>query len=338
MSYERGMAAIRLEAPDEIPHTQYVTHPEWVGQLRKRAGKPDADVAELLDFDFRWSTAGPNIGRGRWTDMGHAVWMPDGSDCRPSVESPFKDVEEIYRLDPVQEYGPVDFQAQVEKYQAWYDEARRGTGVISGGTYKSVISYAIDAFGWENLLMAAGVDAERFGRALNRWADYLLENYVKAWAATDIEVFLTHDDMVWTSGGFLQPDFYRTYVFPNYQRHWDIVKDAGKKVLFCSDGNFTDYVDDIAAAGADGFIFEPTTDLEYVCSRYGQTHVIIGNADCRILTFGTKEEVRAEVKRCMDLGRDCPGYFFAVGNHIPPNVPVENADACMEAYRAMRRR
>jgi uroporphyrinogen-III decarboxylase len=40
----------------------------------------------------------------------------------------------------------------------------------------------------------------------------------------------------------------------------------------------------------------------------------------------------------MDLGRDCPGYFFAVGNHIPPNVPLENAMACMEAYWEMRKR
>ncbi|HUW99905.1 MAG: uroporphyrinogen decarboxylase family protein [Phycisphaerae bacterium] len=338
MSYERGMAAIRLEAPDEIPHTQYITHPEWLEHLRKKAGKPNAGFEELLDFDFRWSADGPNIERGRWTDMGHALWQPDGSDFHQSVPSPFTDLEEIYHLDPLEEYGPVDVERQAEAYQAWYAEARKGTGVISGGTYRSVLSFAIAAFGWENLLVAAGTDPHRFGETLNRWADYLLENYVRAWARTDIEVFLTHDDFVWTSGGFLQPDFYRTYVFPNYRRYWDCIKDAGKKVLFCSDGNFTQYVDDLADAGAEGFIFEPTTDLQALCTRYGKTHVIVGNADCRVLTFGTPEEVRAEVKRCMDVGRDCPGYFFAVGNHIPPNVPIENADACLEAYRDLRRR
>ena len=168
MGYERGMSAIRLEGPDEIPHTQYITHPAWLEHLRRARGRADAAFEELLDFDFRWSTDGPNIERGRWTDMGHAVWQAD--------------------------------------------------------------------------------------------------------------------------------------------------------------------------AGAQGFIFEPTTDLQYICSRYGKTHVIIGNADCRVLTFGTADEVRAEVKRCMNLGRDCPGYFFAVGNHIPPNVPIENADACIEAYRDLRRR
>jgi uroporphyrinogen-III decarboxylase len=50
------------------------------------------------------------------------------------------------------------------------------------------------------------------------------------------------------------------------------------------------------------------------------------------------DAVRQEVKRCMDLGRGCPGYFFAVGNHIPPNVQIENADACIQAYLDLRKR
>jgi hypothetical protein len=337
MSTARGMAAIRLETPDEIPHTQYITHPAWREHLRRRFSRSDADFPELLDFDYRWSVDRPDIARGRWTDMGHAAWQPDAADMRPSRPSPFTDMEAIYALDPREEYGPVDVPALAARYQAWYDEARRGTGVISGGTYRSVVSWAIDAFGWDNLLMAAGLDEPRFGELLGRWADYLMQ-YVEAWCMTDVEVFLTHDDMVWTSGGIFRPAFYRRHVFPHYRRYWSKVRDAGKRVLFCSDGNFTAYVDDIAAAGAQGFIFEPTTDLAAIVARYGRTHVIMGNADCRILTFGTPDDVRAEVKRCMDLGRTCPGYFFAVGNHIPPNVPIANADACMEAYWDLRRR
>lgn len=337
MSYERGMAAFNLQAPAEIPHTQYITHPEWLKYLQKKQNKPDAGWEALLDFDFVWNVDLPLPPRGRWTDMGHAVFQADGSDYRQPKESPFSDLEEMYNLDPIKEYGPVDEIAQTAKYADWWGKAGKGDHVITGGTYNSVVSWAIWTFGWENLLVAAGTDPQRFGELLNRWSDYLLA-YVRSWARTGLEVYHTHDDMVWTAGAIFKPEFYRQYVFPNYKKQWEIVKNAGKKVIFTSDGNYTEFVDDVAAAGADGFIFEPTTDLEYICRKYGKTHVIIGNADCRILTFGTRAETVKEVERCMNTGRDCPGFFFAVGNHIPPNVPIENAEACMETYFSLRKR
>jgi hypothetical protein len=337
VSYERGIAAIRLQAPREIPHTQYVTHPRWLEALRSRAGSPDADFAELLDFDLLWHTDTPAGLGGRWTDMGHGDWIGDGSDLRPARPSPFVELEEIFRLDPFAEYGRVDHARQVEAYRAWYAGQRRRDCVVPGGLYRSVVSFAIAAFGWENLLAAAGADAERLGAVLDRWAEFLLQ-YVRAWAATEIEAFITHDDIVWASGGFLPPAFYRRYVFANLRRYWECLKDAGKVVLFCSDGDYTAYLDDLAAAGADGFIFEPVTDLEVVVRRFGRTHVIVGNADCRPMTFGTPEDVEREVRRCLEAGRGCPGYFFAVGNHLPPNVPVANADALIAAYRRGRQR
>ena len=114
-------------------------------------------------------------------------------------------------------------------------------------------------------------------------------------------------------------------IFPRYKKLFREVKEAGKILMFCSDGDFTEFIDDIADAGADGFIFEPMTDLELMVSKYGQTKAMIGNIDTRALTFGTKNDVRREVERCANLGRDCPGFFFAVGNHIPHNVPIDNA-------------
>ncbi len=80
------------------------------------------------------------------------------------------------------------------------------------------------------------------------------------------------------------------------------------------------------------------TDLKYIVEKYGQTHVIIGNADTRILLYGTREDIRREVERCMALGRDCPGFFMAVGNHIPPNTPVESCLYYNEVYEELSRR
>ena len=341
MSRERGMQAIRLETPDIIPHTQYISHLDYMSKL---TGLPTDDgdlghrTAELLDFDFIWWTDGPHL-EGRLTDMGGAYWH-ERQHARHTRSEAFSDVEEALNLDPAAEFGVPDLDELTRKYQALYLETQNEQypfAVFPGGIYRTQISFMIAVFGWEMLLTMAGLDLKRFTRVLDRWHS-VAKVYFQAWANTDIEVFLTHDDMVWTEGAFIHPDWYRGELFPRFAELWKIVHDAGKKMIFCSDGNFTEFVDDLAEAGADGFIFEPLTDLAYVAKNYGKTHTIIGNADCRILTFGTPDDVRREVRRVMDLGRDCPGYFFAVGNHIPANIPLENVEVCIQTYHDLRQR
>ena len=75
------------------------------------------------------------------------------------------------------------------------------------------------------------------------------------------------------------------------------------------------------ATGVHALVMEPTTDMAYVAKRYGRTHAFIGNADTRILLSGTREQIRAEVERCMAIGKAYPGFFLCVGNHIPWDIP-----------------
>ena len=340
MSYERGLAAIRLQAPPEVPHMQFISHPR-AGRLL--TGIPDGDPTQQeayrrkLDLDLVWLTLDPPL-EGRFSNMGHGIFFEGGPDYDANVHCPFSSVEEVLSFDAVAEYGLPDSEALAESYRArWRSHREASDAVVCGGLYKSVVSFAIATFGWALLLEAAGTDEERFGRVLDSMERIMLAA-AEAWAKTEIEVFLTHDDMVWTQGAIFRPGFYRRQVFPRFRRYWELLRDAGKTVLFCSDGNYTEFFDDLVAAGAQGFIFEPLTDLETVVRKYGRTHVIIGNADCRPMTFGGRKEVRAEVKRCLDLGKPCPGYFFSVGNHIPYNIPDENLVALFEAYWEMRAR
>ena len=345
MSYERGRRAILLDSPEAIPHTEYVDNWELVRHVT-RLDPRDPDLRaeayrrfyKALDFDLLWNTNDGPIPwekRGRSTDMGHAEYVEDASDYRAPKPSPFVTVEDVYAFDAAAEYGLPDFEDLVEYYEGVYrgGQVRYPGLVFTGGYYKSIVSGCIQAFGWEMFLLSVGIDARAFDRVLEGIFQLSLHHY-RAWAKTSIETFICHDDFVWTQGAIFHPDWYRRFVFPRYEKLWAVLKQAGKKVLFCSDGDFTEFVDDVARAGADGFIFEPATSLERIVASYGKTHVIVGNADCRILTYGSREEIRAEVERCARLGRECPGYFFAVGNHIPIEVPLDNLlyyfDLCRE--------
>jgi hypothetical protein len=333
MSYDIGMQAMKLQCPERLAHTEYVSNYALVRAVTGLDPRTDERAwrkfNDAWQFDFLWVTNDGPVDwaqRGRVTDMGHAEFLEQGIDRRDTITCPFTNIEQVYSFDAVKEYGLPNMDELVDYYDRRYREARKTNPhqVYTGGYYKTVVSGAIQAFGWDMFLSAAA-DRKRFAKVLESFAELTL-HHVKAWAKTSIEVYIQHDDMVWSEGAFMAPAFYRSAIFPHYKRMWDALHDAGKIVLFCSDANFTEFVDDIAAAGADGFIFEPMTSLEVVVEKYGKSKVIMSSkVDCRTLTFNTPREIKHEVDETMKLAKGCPGFVFAVGNHIPSNIPVDNA-------------
>jgi len=333
MSYDVGWNAINLRQSERVAHTEYTMHValmERVTGLSRDDPRLERRFRELWQFDLAWFTHDgpvPWHERGRVTDMGHAEFAADGSDRRDAGSSPFSSVEEVLAFDAVEEYGLPDMDDLVTFYEDEVHQkgrAERPDELLTGGYYNTLVSGAIGAFGWGNLLLAAACQDE-FDRVLEGFYRLSLHHFI-AWSRTSIEVFLCHDDMVWSSGPFMHPDFYRRAIFPRYRKLWAVLREAGKKVLYCCDGQWTMFLDDVAAAGADGFIFEPMTSFDAAAAAFGKTHVLVGSkVDCRTLTFGTREQIRDEIDASLAAGRDCPGWVFAVGNHIAPNVPVDNA-------------
>jgi len=349
MSYEDGWAAINLERSRRIPRTEYSAEMHWdlitavtgldVGVDSSEQVKAQAAIAFMRawNYDFFWSTL---IGHDEFgacaTDMGHAEYAAGGVDRRDTLYCPYHDPEDVLNFDPWERLGEKDQGKLTCRFEAHYQANCQAHpfGVNMTGIYVTLVSGFIGLFGWDMLLLAAGTDPHRFGELAGRYAAWM-QQYFDALAEADVPVVMVHDDIVWSSGPFMRPGWYRQYVFPNYKKYFAPLLDSGKKIMFCSDGNFDEFIDDVAATGVHGFVFEPLTSLETIVARYGQTHVIVGNADTRILLSGTREQIRAEVQRCMALGRACPGFFMAVGNHIPPNTPVEHALYYNQVYEEL---
>lgn len=327
MSYQIGIDTIHLRSTPRIAHTEYAfQHRTLQKHVQETTGKPLDDAWE---FDFLWhSNDGPVRweDHGRTTDMGHAEYDEGGVDRRDAKPCPFSDLEQVYAFDAVREYPMPDLGELAGYYQdAWRaNQDLHPNQVVPGGYYRTIVSGAIAVFGWDMLLLAA-TDQDAFEKVLDSFFCRSL-HYYKAWAQTGIPAFICHDDMVWSSGPFMDPAFYRRVIFPRYAELWKPLRDAGIPVLYCSDANWNVFLDDLVEAGADGFIFEPMVDLDPIVEKYGQSHVIVGSkVDCRTLTYGTRDQILEEVEATIALARHCPGFMFAVGNHIPSNVPIENA-------------
>lgn len=347
MSLEDGFAALRLEKPARVPRTEYTAHWELIktvtgidvsekspDETRLRAQRA---FMEAWNYDLSWMTliVGDVFGDVR-TNMGHAEYAANGSDYDARVSCPFRSPEEVLAFDPYEAFGVLDKSKLVRDFEEHYRSQCLDypNCVHMTGTYITLVSGLIELFGWEMLLMAAAVDIDGFGEVANRYAKWM-QQYYDALAEADIPVVMSHDDITWTSGAFIKPEWYAKYVFPNYKKLYAPVIESGKILLYTSDGNYTQFIDELAGCGVSGFVLEPVTDMAYIAQRYGKTHAFIGNADTRVLLMGSKEDIRAEVERCMSIGKECPGFFMAVGNHIPPNTPIENALYYNEIYEKL---
>ena len=312
-------------------HTNYLTRHTGLSQDDPKLMQHSHD---RFAFDFIWSVNDGIVDwnkTGRTTDMGHASYAADSSDQREPVESPFKSMEDVWEFDAVDEYGLPEFNEQTRVYEEQTQRARQAypNQLTTGGYYKTIVSGAIQSFGWDMLLMAAS-DPEKMEKVFDSFFRRTLF-HMKAWAQTSVEVVIQHDDFVWTSGAFMNPDVYRKVIIPRYAELWTPIHDAGKKVLFCSDGNFTEFAADVAEAGADGFIFEPCMDFGYMVDHFGQTHCLVGSfADCRDLTFGKWDKVQVDIDKTFERLADCRGAIVAVGNHLPPNIPEAMLDQYFE--------
>jgi len=352
MSYADGWSALHLSMPPRVPRVEFDADAHWA-LVRRVTGievnahsdgelKQKGRSAFVHAWNYDLSPAnliGHEELNAKRTYMGHSEYAAEGLDFDTHIACPFEDPEEVFAFDPWEIYGAPDKQKIIERFNTHYhaQSRRYPETVATTGVYVTLFSGMIAIFGWDMLLTAGGLDPVRFGAVVNRYASWI-QHYHDALAECDAPVVWSHDDIVWASGPVFRPAWYRTYIFPNYRKFYAPLLEARKKIIFVSDGNYTCFVDDIAATGASGFFFEPLTDLRYVVERYGQSHIIIGNADTRVLLTGTHEDIKREVERCVTLGKSCPGYFMSTTNMIPVNTPVENALYYNEVYQALSQR
>jgi len=370
MSYERAISALHLRMPSEIPIYLIMDHPEFVKSTTgidpsRHPYLAAKALVERFDIDLGGFTLSDEPVKAPDEKIeGDTVQTPDGGlrskysrETTWYLHSPFKSVEDVLRFD-TDPFGKDSEKALYPDYalsnfrwlyEDWTEKIRESEEtakkiralydnrlVAGNGFYTTLFMWPIMIFGWDLFLEAGGLYPDEMGALLGRFAE-ITRRFSEFTAVSASEFFMPHDDIAMASGPIFNPRWYRKYIFPKYEYIFEPVRKKGQPVVFMSDGNYTEFLDDLASV-TDGFLFEPLTDLERAVKRYGGNKVIIGNVDSRVLLLGTKADIFKEVKRCTDLGRDSPGYFISCTNHITYNIPLENVYAYFDACEKLRKR
>ena len=368
MSRERYMRALRCQGPSVLPHQLWLPHPEFIShatgmdyyehpleaslRFHARFDLDNGGPVHVEDKPLPRPKAGRTADGGQRSDEGFGtVWHN---------ASPFTEPEQLWNFD-ADPWGP-DADKAIEpnyalKHYRWCFQpdtwpARRaaedaawakvdalfpGKFTDARGFYCTTFMWGICIFGWDVFLMALGLNPDRTGQTLQRISEVTVRMHEYFATCAGALFVCPHDDLCITSGPVAAPEWYRQYIYPQYEKVFAPVKAAGKPVILTSDGDISKLAPDLADI-VDGFIFESSTPPDYMFETFGQTKCLVGGIDVRVLTFGTSTDVEAEVKRAINRGRDCPGYVIACSDTIPANVPIANVYAYFDAVEKYRRR
>ncbi len=153
-----------------------------------------------------------------------------------------------------------------------------------------------------------------------------------------IDIVKIGDDLGMQSSLMLSPKMYRNYVKPIHADYISFIKSRTKaKVFFHTDGDIFPLIPDFIEMGVD--VLNPIqtsagkmSNLTELKKQFGKNLVFCGAIDThRVLPFGTPDDVRAEVKRVIELLGEDGGYMLSSVHTVLDDVPAENVLAMVDA-------
>ncbi len=129
-------------------------------------------------------------------------------------------------------------------------------------------------------------------------------------------------DMAFKTGLIFSPSFLKTSFIPGYKRLCSAAHRKGWKVLFHSDGNLMEILDDLVEAGIDLLHpVEPMAGMDpgEIHKRYPDL-ILCGTIDVsELLPFGSPGEIRDQVKKNIEAtdGKIMIGSSTEINNEVP---------------------
>ncbi len=333
---ERILAAVNHQPVDRIPTDIWATNEVW-DKLHAHFG-PGVDIVEQLHVDTI-SQVGPEY-------VGPALPAASADeqvDCWGIVNRRTAYATGSYweqAVAPLSEATTID---DLERYNwpqaEWFDCAlmrkqatqfRQSHAVMCG--YMAPFYYHNLLRGLEKSMMDPLEDPEFTHHLLWRLSDAFYAIHRRYFEACSglIDMSQVTDDYGSQTGPLISMDVFREFYKPHLQRFINLCHEFNIKVFHHDDGAIRPFIPDLIAMGID--VLNPIQhecpgmDMKQLKSDFGSKICFHGGVDNqRVLPFGTTEQVRQEVRDCIDaLGGDRTGYILAPCHNLQAVSPVEN--------------
>jgi uroporphyrinogen decarboxylase len=208
-----------------------------------------------------------------------------------------------------------------------------GMGVC--GQYGDIFTMTWEMMGFENFSMAVYEDPGLVEELNTRVGEIVLSMFERMAVHPAVDFLWYSDDIAYATGLMVSPALLRKYFFPWLKKIGDLARAAGKPLIYHTDGVLWDVMEEIIACGVDALhpIEPKAMAIADVKRRYGDRLCLIGHVDVDMLSRGTDEEVRAQVRHNIREAGANGGYCAGSGNSIPEYVKYENYMAMLDEVR-----
>jgi uroporphyrinogen decarboxylase len=153
------------------------------------------------------------------------------------------------------------------------------------------------------------------------------------------EFYCCWDDVAGQRGMLFSPDLFRKHFLPIYEKLFTNVRSYELILDWHCCGNVNEVLPMMIDLGIDIFDVVQTSardmHLEKVYELYGSKVCVHGGIDVqRLLTQGSPEDVKREVKKICDLWGTGGGIILAPCHEIEPETPLENVLAIYDGLEA----
>lgn len=213
--------------------------------------------------------------------------------------------------------------------------SRSGDTYIVSNIGFSLFERAWTMAGMQEVLMAMVIDKEFAHRLLDRILEFNLRLIDNA-CQFDIDAMRFGDDWGDQRGLIMGPDLWREFIKPRIAQMYERVKSKGKKVFIHSCGRVDSVFPDLIECGLDVFNpFQPEViDVFEAKAKYGADLSFFGGISVQqTLPFGTRQQVRDEVRRLLDVVGEGGGYIAAPSHAIPGDAKPENIAVMLEVLQ-----
>lgn len=335
-SRERMLAAINRQPVDRIPTDIWATGEVWA-KLRNHFGEK-ADINAELHIDGFGGVGPEYVGPP-------PPQVPEGEtvDCwgirtrRVPHEGGAYSEQSFYPLAYAETID--DLKKYAWPRSDWFDYSKMRVNAAEQRKTKAVMCGYMAPFYFHNLLRGLEqslidplTEPEFTHYLIGRISDFFYEHHRRMFETCEglIDVAQVTDDLGSQTGPMISIESYKEFYAPHHKRFINLCHEFGVKVFHHDDGGIRPFLPLLVEMGID--ILNPVQwtcpdmDMVELKSEFGKKICFHGAVENqRILPFGTPEEVRAEVRHCIDsLARDRTGYILAPCHNLQVVSPVEN--------------